>query len=345
MFGGSSFSVVSFASAPGFIYTALAVEDATVVGTATSAVDFSCITKQSAATADTTNAGTIVNSLIQEISTAQDSPSSVIIVGAQVIESAEIAEIRNKGGGYSSGSFASGPFDGLGEFTVQVSGDSIFCNVDINSAVVEQLGISDLTSRAIIVPRTITENLAGADSIDGVSLFAVNVTESVTTTDLVFSPNAIFSVQIVEIANSNDTLTPTISVNSDILEFASATSSIINSTTQNAVVSENVVAQEIIPTIAQVFITIAESIRAADEFIARSLWEPINTFEPQSWTAITTAQLELRVTVGGGFSSGSISSGTYSGLGGVTTIIPADEIWETDEVAQSTDWSLVDTIN
>lgn len=344
MFGGSSFSVVSFASAPGFIYTALAAEDVTIVGAITGAVDFSCITEQSAATADTTNAGTSVNSLMQELSTAQDSPSSVTIVGAQVIESAEIAEIRNKGGGYSSGSFASGPFDGLGEFTVQVSGDSIFCTVDINSAVVEQLGVSDLTSRQIIVPRTITESSAGLDSISGVSLFAVSVNES-TTTDLVFSSNAIFTAQVVEIISSSDTLTPTISVNSDILEFASATSLIINSTTQNAVVSENVVAQEVIPTTAQVFITIAESIRAADEFIARSLWEPINTFEPQSWTAITTAQLELRVTVGGGFSSGSVSSGPYSGLGGVTTIIPADEIWVIDGVAQSTDWSLVDTIN
>jgi hypothetical protein len=53
--------------------------------------------------------------------------------------------------------------------------------------------------------------------------------------------------------------------------------------------------------------------------------------------------LTLRVTVGGGFSSGGFASGPITGLGGDATIIDAPDNWNTIDTAQPTDWTPVKT--
>jgi hypothetical protein len=88
---------------------------------------------------------------------------------------------------------------------------------------------------------------------------------------------------------------------------------------------------------------VIEGIAAADFFIGTLLWDTIDTSEASVWTPIETVALSLRITVGGGFSSGAFASGPISGLGGDATVIPAPDNWTAIDTAQPTDWTPVKT--
>jgi hypothetical protein len=425
MFGGSGFSFVAFASAPGFIYTA-AVEEfvtaseqniasfvvnasttdtasavdtvagsyivnssvadsaagvstfasavqfgafitettqasgiytapvdfaVTVTDTAAggdllvSAVDFAALVTEVSDASDIIITGAIQNPVIEELCTAADSISSVYEINSLVVDQAEIAEFRNIGGGYSTGAYASGAYSNLGDIITKVSGDSIFCLVNVNSAVIDNAQADDTIFRALIVPRDVNENTAIGGEVFGDPEYAGNIAEDVEASDQTASPDAAFNAGISEGANTTVSTAALSQVQALVQDSATLVGVVSTTATLNPVVDETVQASEDIFTIAQIWITIQESVAAADQAIARFLWEPVNTFEVTDWVPITTAQLELRITVGGGFSAGAISSGPYSGLGGNTTIIPAPEIWETDSITQTTNWELVDTIN
>jgi hypothetical protein len=111
----------------------------------------------------------------------------------------------------------------------------------------------------------------------------------------------------------------------------------------NARVDESLIALDA-PQAAALFITsIQEGINAADTFIGRLLWDTIDTSETSVWAPVETVALTLRVTVGGGFSSGAFSSGPISGLGGITSIATAPDNWGTAITEQSTTWTTVKT--
>lgn len=345
MFGGSGFSFVAFASAPGFIYTA-AVEE---VSTASEQVFGSTIVNSSLAAAvsgsDLIGSQAVQNPVIAEIVSASDTISSIGSINPVVLEQAEIAEFRSIGGGYSAGSYASGAYSNLGDIVTKVSGDSVYALVNVNSAVSEVGLAGDIVARELIVPRSITESSQVSEVVDAQALFSTLVTDSIQAQDETTAFNAAFVTNVTEAAEASTAFVGVTEVNSAIQELTNLNDTIDNIASLNSVVDEKAQAKEVIPTNAQIWISLQESVRAADQFIARFLWEPVNTFETTNWAPITTAQLELRITVGGGFSAGAMSSGPYSGLGGVTTIIPADEIWEVKNTSQSTNWALVDTIN
>ena len=153
--------------------------------------------------------------------------------------------------------------------------------------------------------------------------------------------------------------------NGVVSESAQAQDAVASLGVFNASVVESITAQDEAYAGASFVAQIIEDARAFDQFIGRLLWDVIDTSETtvwgvidtgvsgnwghidtaqtQNWNTITTVQLELRSTVGGGFSAGAISSGPFSALGGENTVVIRPDEWQNVNTSETTNWQVVET--
>jgi hypothetical protein len=153
----------------------------------------------------------------------------------------------------------------------------------------------------------------------------------------------VFNALIQELITAADTLLTQISINGSIIEGVDVSETATALATFPVSVVEGITVDDEVSVAATFIASVIEGVNLADSFIGTLLWDTIDTSETSVWTPIETVALTLRVTVGGGFSSGAFASGPITGLGGNTTIIDAPDNWNTIDTAQPTDWTPVKT--
>lgn len=189
-------------------------------------------------------------------------------------------------------------------------------------SVVESVSAQDQILALVSFNALVVEALQGSETVSSAFVFNASVQESITATDTLSSVTQINS-SIDENINVSDTKTAQV--------------------TFPVSVDEGIAVDDSVSTAIAVLANVVEGIAAADSFIGTLLWDTINTSDTSVWTPIETVALSLRVTVGGGFSSGAFSSGPISGLGGDTKIIDAPDNWTAIDTTQPNDWTPVKT--
>jgi hypothetical protein len=334
MFGGSGFSVVSFASAPGFIYTAAVAETSNAteqnianVSLLSSVSETSSVSQQVSASVgfvgrvdescigtDTFIAGAISNITVAESSNAQDQVFSTFSITLNIFERADIAETRDVGGGYSSGAFASGSYDGLGDESRRVSGDSIFCALGAIASVVDGAGAADVVIRQIIVPRTVLEDALGSELVSALPVYGVTVDEVVQAQDTVDSPITSVGAKVSENTQAIDAIFTNADVTFGVFEGVTANDQNFTTASLAVSMSQGAEARDKNFLSVSVVSNVQEGVLAAEQCFARFLWEPINTSEDADWVVINSSAA------------------------------PASQ-WAVGDNTQATDWELVDTVN
>jgi hypothetical protein len=157
------------------------------------------------------------------------------------------------------------------------------------------------------------------------------------------SSTFVINALVQELLVAADEINSQVALNGAVVEGLGVSEDVTAQAAFNARVDENLLALDA-PRAAASFITsIQEGIGAADRFIGRLLWDTIDTSETSDWVPVESVALTLRITVGGGFSSGAFASGPISGLGGDTVIITAPENWDAVNTEQPTTWTTVKT--
>lgn len=190
------------------------------------------------------------------------------------------------------------------------------------TAVADGAVAADSQLTRVSVTSQVNEQTQGADS----QLTQVNVTSQVNEqaqgADTV-PASALFSISLLEGVGAVDTAISRVNFSVSLQDGVSGVDSV---------------------TVATIFAAaIQEAGVAADSLLGRLLWEVIQTAQAQDWKSVTTVQLSLRVTVGGGFSSGAIASGPISGLGGDTRIATAPDTWQNINNTQGGTWTPIKT--
>ena len=190
------------------------------------------------------------------------------------------------------------------------------------TAVVEGAVAAETSTAQLSVPASVNEQAQGADSLSTTGSFAHFVNEQAQGADTV-SVSVLFPVSLLEGTGANDTAVSRVGFSVSLQDGASGSDTV---------------------TAAAVFaVAIQEAGVSADSLLGRLLWEVVQTAQSQDWKSIATVQLSLRITVGGGFSSGAISSGPISGLGGDTRIATAPDTWQNINNVQGVTWTPIKT--
>ena len=311
MFGISSFAAAPFSSTAGNVFAVSVVENALCLEANTATVDLACLVSESLVGSDTIQGAFAVNGEVQERLITVVSTASLMKFGASVNETV-------------------------------VGSEDATALVTFNGAVLEGISSSETAAGSVDFAVLVVELVSGADEVSAFSIFVGAIAESVDMTD-VTSSVLVFNALVQELLTAADELNTSISINGAVIESITVTDI---ETTQAAFNSSVVVTATLQdrPLAAAQFITsIQEGVVAAESFIGRLLWDTIDTSETSDWAPVETVALTLRVTVGGGFSSGAFSSGPISGLGGLTSIATAPENWNAVDTAQPSDWTPVKT--
>ena len=312
MFGLYSISELPFATAVGNVFASSLVESASTVDQNASVATFACITAESVVTVDAVSGSFAINALTQETTTLTAAPFSNYIVNSALAETLR-------------------------------GGETFVGAVNFGVSVTNSIAVSETVAVAVDFAVLINELLSlETDEVSAIAVFIGLVNEAVGVSEEVSSV-FVFNSLVQELLLAADALTTSIDINGVIIENAGVTE---NQTTQvvfNSFATEVLQATDAINSAARFITNIQEGVVAAELFIGRLLWDTINTSETSVWEPIKTSSDLLRVTIGGGFSSGSYSSGPISGLGGVTSIATAPDNWNTINTAQPNDWTPVKT--
>jgi hypothetical protein len=269
---------------------------------------FSFVTVEEAAqNNEVLNASTTTISAVTEVAVVDDASSirvgfagivsesagtSEVVVrelAIAVFEAASVVTTREVGGGFSTGSFASGPFGSLGDISRTASGDFFNTFVQVNSAGSEQVVLTEVQTNNINVPSSVSE--AGAvivDSVIALPEYPGSVSEGAQVDNEL--PNAAidFACNWTDQAVTSETHSAIVELVSLIDENGVASDVYNAAASLQTSVSESVDASENVPTNAQLWINIQESVLSVDQLIARSLWEPVDTSESSDWVLIDT---------------------------------------------------------
>jgi len=189
----------------------------------------------------------------------------------------------------------------------------------------------------------VDEQAQGADAVSALGVLGATVAETVEALDEMFS--IIAAVCFVnEGATGSDAIPTTVQFQVSLIEGAGADAVVLSSVDFVVSLADGAQAQDADSVARALFAAvIAEAGVAQDSVLGRLLWETIQTAQAQNWQEVVTAQLTLQVTVGAGFSAGAISSGPFSGLGGVTSVAPLPDTWQNLNSSQTSAWVLVKT--
>ena len=231
------------------------------------------------------------------------------IYDAAVVESASISARRNIGGGFSTGGFASGAFDNLGDVFAIVSGDLFLASVVVNSLVSELATGTDLMGIARFTFPLVSESATAiAGDIDNIVNVNISVSELVTVSNTInaflslpasvsesaqialtpLSPSVGFLCLANESAQGSETVATRVVFRATAQETVVATDIINTTANMKFGVTESVVILDLVPTNAVYNIPLSDSVLLSDQVNARLLWEPVNTSETTDWNLIDT---------------------------------------------------------
>ncbi len=222
-----------------------------------------------------------------------------------VIDQASVSQLRYLGSGFSAGSMSSGPYSGLGDTPVIVSGDLFFAQTTVIGSVTDSaLALDTIISRGESFI-TVAENASGLDNSIGNIEFDRSFSDAATQSDSVLG-NPAFSSTVVDAANIAEEVSSILTYNLLFIEAASTADLISATYTVNSTVDETALMQDEALTkivgIATVitsasytdFVTsrvvfqtnVVDSIQTLDQFSARLQWEPIPTGSSTDWILI-----------------------------------------------------------
>ena len=231
------------------------------------------------------------------------------IYDAAVVESASISARRNIGGGFSTGGFASGAFDNLGDVFAIVSGDLFLSSVVVNSSVSELATGTDLMGIARFTFPSVSESATAiAGDIANIVNVNISVSELVTVSNTInaflslpasvsesaqialtpLSPSVGFLCLANESAQGSETVATRVVFRATAQETVVATDIINTTANMKFGVTESVVILDLVPTNAVYNIPLSDSVLLSDQVNARLLWEPVNTSETTDWNLIDT---------------------------------------------------------
>ena len=231
------------------------------------------------------------------------------IYDAAVVESASISARRNIGGGFSTGGFASGAFDNLGDVFAIVSGDLFLASVVVNSLVSELatgtdlMGIARFTfplvsesataiagdiANIVNVNISVSELVTVSNTINAFLSLPASVSESAQISLTPLSPSVGFLCLANESAQGSETVATRVVFRATAQETVVATDIINTTANMKFGVTESVVILDLVPTNAVYNIPLSDSVLLSAQVNARLLWEPVNTSETTDWNLIDT---------------------------------------------------------
>jgi hypothetical protein len=224
-----------------------------------------------------------------------------------VVEQASVSQLRFLGGGFSSASMSSGPFSGLGDDLVTVSGDLFFAQTTVRGVLAEILIGADIIQTRGQYTIPVNEAASGSDAPIGNIEFVRTFSDAATQADFILG-NPAFSSSVVEAGSGTEVMSsiPTYAVSfTDASAMASVVSSLttVISTVQDTAVIQGVVPTNIVGnstvinsasytdfiTSSVVFSTnVVTAAHTLDQISVRLQWEPVPTATPTDWTLINT---------------------------------------------------------
>lgn len=293
MFSGDAYAASSFTALP----------DGTVTGTA-----YASSLSDSSTSSDFAASLVVVNSAVSEISAGTDAILALKTVDAQVNEVAnaindlfssiltypvsvqeqvKVQRVDVLGFGFSTGSFASGPFDALGYGIALFPGDTFSTTIVGSYTLSENVTISDPVVANINVPVSFSATSTISDSVGATPEYPASLSESATGSEE-FSSISTYLCRIEEIGTASTTESTLAELGSVISELVIGTDTPTSLFVVNAAVSEQVnsldrpFAQYITSPVA------VDMAQAIDTISVRLQWENIDTSETLDWTLIKT---------------------------------------------------------
>jgi hypothetical protein len=137
----------------------------------------------------------------------------------------------------------------------------------------------------------ISEAATATDTTSAFGVLIGSSTESADGSDSVLVSSATFSADINEASNCSDAISAIFNAAVFIVESVQGLdSSVVEPSIFNAAVDETAYAISFVVSSAVLYSSVLEGAVAADEILARYLWEIINDAQTANWTEINTSQ-------------------------------------------------------
>lgn len=289
MFSAGAFSALPLSTTFGSVYGGVVGEGASVAEqTSYVQIGFGVFINEGAtASKSAFLINNTFNPVISEGVTALDSKFSTGAFTASVVEAARAVTIRQVGGGFASGAFASGPYSALGDLTFEISADVLTTNIIGFQTMDEGAILIDTPTNTGVLPASVVQN---ADMIDENGMFLTvnrSVAEAAGGDDVVSSIPE-YSGRVEEAAEGVDETSSLVVFASDISELATAVELLTTQMTVNALLFNNVTVQDVLTAQAIFPARVVDIVTQTDIVSARAQWEPINTFEIADWALVNT---------------------------------------------------------
>lgn len=168
--------------------------------------------------------------------------------------------------------------------------DNVLALVTFPAYIEEAATTIDAVSAAADFVASITETATGADATSSLATFVTNIVESGVISDILASTTVQNGV-VAESASGLDAVSTLVVFRSIVAELLTATdSNAVAPSIFNAAVSEEVNAVEQFLAAVTFIATIQAGAQAADQLLARFLWELINDQQLVNWAGISAAQ-------------------------------------------------------
>ena len=287
MFSAGAFSALPLSTTFGSVYGGVVGEGASVAEqTSYVQIGFGVFINEGAtASKSAFLINNTFNPVISEGVTALDSKFSTGAFTASVVEAARAVTIRQVGGGFASGAFASGPYSDF--LTFEILADVLTTNIIGFQTMDEGAILIDTPTNTGVLPASVVQN---ADMIDENGMFLTvnrSVAEAAGGDDVVSSIPE-YSGRVEEAAEGVDETSSLVVFASDISELATAVELLTTQMTVNALLFNNVTVQDVLTAQAIFPARVVDIVTQTDIVSARAQWEPINTFEIADWALVNT---------------------------------------------------------
>ena len=261
MLGFSPISAAPFSSLSGGAnFDGEVVEASTVVGIASAIPTYLSTLSESVVSSETMEvSASVFTALSQESDTVSDTANTVVSFAVLTEESAQAL-------------------------------DNVLALATFQAYIEEAATTIDAVSAAADFVASITETATGADATSSLATFVTNIVESGVISDIL----ALTTVQngvVAESASGLDAVSTLVVFRSIVAELLTATDSdAVAPSIFNAAVSEEVNAVEQFLAAVTFIATIQAGAQAADQLLARFLWELINDQQLVNWAGVSAAQ-------------------------------------------------------
>lgn len=297
MFASDAFAAESFSTLPdgtvtGSIFASAFSESSSGVdNTVCQVAAFGITIAESAAVLDTDFAARVfLASVFENLAVAQIDTASTPTYPCQIIEFAKVERLeREIGFGFSTGSFASGSFAGLGDGTTFYGGSVFSASIEVSYAFSEGATATEQQSNSVVFPASFNAAVALTDSVGAIPEYPGALSEAATAEEVVSSIPT-YPASFSDAATASTTESTLVELGSVITEVATGLGTPASLFVVNSAVSET--ASPLDSPFTQ-YVTrpvVVNMAQATDTTEARLQWENINTFETTNWKLINTIE-------------------------------------------------------